>query len=240
MGPPDEIDVTFDFRRDTPDGKDPDDRSPTLRRYHLLLWNKPLPSGVPFELDVTTPGTYLSLRTALGDFGLSSDTIIHSYSQWPRMREIIDQIPSEETEEFMRVGSTIGSRIVFPGFRVDGKMTINQRRGCHPRIWDRFDLTLECIRRHYLGEPSPLDETLARNADFFSLYRDFRGYVEFFLLRDLVNMTDLTPRFFLPFNDFTASPLPATLDEYVIYRRRSTEFVDARNRRMAAAVEARG
>ena len=51
----DVIDITFDFRSDTPPGLDPDTYSPTLRRYHQLLWSKPLPSGAPFELDVTTP-----------------------------------------------------------------------------------------------------------------------------------------------------------------------------------------
>ena len=55
MGLGEAIDITFDFRSDTPPGKDPDARSPTLRRYHQLLWSKPLPSGAPFELDVTTP-----------------------------------------------------------------------------------------------------------------------------------------------------------------------------------------
>jgi hypothetical protein len=38
-------------------------------------------------------------------------------------------------------------------------------------------LTLECIRRHYLDEPSPLSDTLARYADFFGLFGDFAGYV---------------------------------------------------------------
>jgi len=39
------IDITFDFRSDTPGypKKDPDALSPTLRRYHKLLWSKPLP-----------------------------------------------------------------------------------------------------------------------------------------------------------------------------------------------------
>jgi hypothetical protein len=36
------IDITFDFRLDTPNGKDPDSFSATLRRYHKLLWSKPL------------------------------------------------------------------------------------------------------------------------------------------------------------------------------------------------------
>ena len=36
------IDTTFDLRTDAA-GKDPDTYSPTLRRYHQLLWSKPLP-----------------------------------------------------------------------------------------------------------------------------------------------------------------------------------------------------
>lgn len=52
-----QIDVTFDFRSDTPPGMDPDARSPTLRRYHRLLWSKPLPSGRAFELDDALPAS---------------------------------------------------------------------------------------------------------------------------------------------------------------------------------------
>ena len=40
------IDTSFDVRTDSR-GKDPDTWSPTLCRYHQLLWSKPLPSGVP-------------------------------------------------------------------------------------------------------------------------------------------------------------------------------------------------
>jgi hypothetical protein len=64
------IDITFDFRSDTPGyGRpraDPDASSPTLRRYHQLLWSKQLPSGTPFMLDVTTPGAYLHHLSELG------------------------------------------------------------------------------------------------------------------------------------------------------------------------------
>jgi hypothetical protein len=58
--------------------------------------------------------------------------------------------------------------MIFPANKVDRKQTINGARGFHPRISDRFVLTLECIRRHYIGEPSPLAQTLARYGD--SLY----------------------------------------------------------------------
>lgn len=59
------IDTSFDFRSDSRLGRDPDSDSPTLRRYHRLLWSKPLPSGRPFELVDTRPGGYLYHRSDL-------------------------------------------------------------------------------------------------------------------------------------------------------------------------------
>jgi uncharacterized protein DUF6994 len=99
-----------------------------------------------------------------------------------RLPLVNDQIPEVEREEFMRRGYTIGGMMVFPSQRVGGKMAINSARGFHPRIKDRFDLTVECIRRHYLEEPSPLGDALARYADFFGAFGDFAGYVGFFHL----------------------------------------------------------
>jgi hypothetical protein len=60
------IDVTFDFRSDTSPGKDPDARSPTLPRYHQLLWSKPLPGGAIFDLVDITPRIYLHHRVPFG------------------------------------------------------------------------------------------------------------------------------------------------------------------------------
>jgi hypothetical protein len=43
------------------------------------------------------------------------------------------------------------------------------------RIADRMDLTLECIRRHYAGEPgSPLSDVTTNYADFFKLFGTFK------------------------------------------------------------------
>ena len=238
MGLGEAIDITFNFRSDTPHGRDPDAFSPTLRKYHQLLWSKPLPSGAPFELDVTTPHHYLHHRSELGEFSLSSDAVIPSFSRELRLAHIIDQIPEVESEAFNRIGYTIGGMMIFPDIRVGGKMTINGARGFHPRIKDRFDLTLECIRRHYVDEPSPLSDTLARYADFFGLFGDFAGYVDFFHLQDLVSVATPTVRFFTPFEDFTGSPLPGTLDAYVVYRQRAIEFIESRNRRIAAHIGA--
>ena len=124
--------------------------------------------------------------------------------------------------------------MIFPGNRIDGKPTINGARGFTGRIADRFDLTLECIRRHYLNKPSPLDDTLARYSDFFALFRDFEGYVDYLLLQDLVEADRSTIKFFMPFDDFKTPSVPGNVEEYVAYRQLSIAFVDARNRRIEA------
>jgi len=227
------IDVTFDFRLDTPPGRDPDAFSPTLRRFHQLLWSKPLPGGAPFTLDIDTPRCLHHL-SELGEFWLSSDAVIPSWSRWRKMAHLIDQVPEAEREEFMRAGYTIGGMMVFPAKKVDGKQTINGARGLNVKIADRLDLTVECIRRHYLGEPSPLGDTLSRYAGFFRLFVDFAGYVDFFLLQDIVNETSCTVRLFMPFDDFAGSPLPKTLEAYVGYRERAMDFIESRNARIAA------
>jgi hypothetical protein len=55
-------------------------------------------------------------------------------------------------------------------------------------------------------EPSPLAATLARYADFFALFDDFGGYVDFFLLQDLVTTVGAKVRFSMPFDDFNHRP----------------------------------
>ncbi len=137
-------------------------------------------------------------------------------SRW--LAPIIDQIPEVEREEFMRIGYTIGGMMVFPANRVDGKMTINGARGCHPRIKDRFDLTVECIRRHYLERAQPAGRHARPVRRLLRPVRRLRG------LRGLLPPAGpgqrgrFAVRFFMPFEDFTASPLPATVDAYLGYR----------------------
>lgn len=224
------IDVGFDFRTDAA-GKDPDSHSPTLRRYHRLLWSKPLPSGEFFDLSGTTRGVYLHHRSALGEFFLSSDSVMQTFTRWPALKPITDQFPESENEAFRTIAYTIGAMMVFPGNQVDRRWTINQARGCTRAISDRFDLTLECIRRYYLGSGSPLSSTLARYSDFLALFDDFQGYVSFFLLDDLVT-DDLSVTFFMPFDDFHPPSVPNEVGVYEEYRRRSIEFIEARNRRI--------
>lgn len=226
------IDVSFDFRTDA-GGKDPDDASPTLRRYHRILWSRPLPSGKSFGLSDCERGVYLHHRSQLGEFWLASDTMMPTFSRWTILEPIMRQLAEEEHEAFLGTVYTIGGMIVFPGNRIDRMMTINGARGFNRSIADRFDLTLECIRRHYLLESSPLGATLARYSDFFALFGDFRGYVEYFLLDDLVH-ADGTIDFILPFDGFRSGAVPTDFVSYVEFRRRSIDFIEARNARIAS------
>ena len=149
------------------------------------------------------------------------------------MSHIIQDMPEWEVNQFFSICSTIGAYIVFPSRRIDGKPTINGARGLHHKIRDRFDLTLECIRRHYGGQVSPLSETLARYADFFALFGNFEGYADYFLLKDLVSKDGTSVSFFIPFRDFDGSPLPGNVYEYRSYKDSLVSFVIARNDRMA-------
>lgn len=227
------IDTTFDFRSDA-GGKDPDSCSPTLRKYHRLLWSKALPSGKMFDLDDTVPGKYLFHKSELGQFLLTSDSVMQTFTRWKKVRSLISQFPEEEHAAFQAIGYTIGGMMVFPGNRVEGKQTINGARGCNHKIADRMDLTLECIRRHYSDETNPLADTLSRYPEFFSLFEDFRGYVDFFLLHDLVT-ENYSVRFFLPSDNFGQSSIPVDKAGYIQFRQRSIEFINARNRRIEFA-----
>lgn len=224
------IDTDFDVRTDA-GGKDPDTASSTLRRYHLLLWSRDLPSGTRFELSDTVPGIYLHHRSGLGEFWLSSDGVIPTFTRYAAMAHIVEKVPDEQNEQFLHIAYTIGGFLLWPGNRIDGNLTINQARGWLRRISDRMDLTLECIRRYYVGLDSPLGATLARYWDFFALFGDFGDYVDFWLLQDLIN-ADGGVEFFLPFDDFRAPHIPQSLDTYLIYRRRTIDFVQARNQRI--------
>ena len=99
-------------------------------------------------------------------------------------------------------------------------------------VADRLDLTLECILRHYRGEESPLGDVLARYSEFFALFEDFRGYVDFWLLQDLVDDNYSAVKCFMPFDEFKTPAKPQDIDTYREYRRLNIEFVQARNRRI--------
>lgn len=225
------ININYDFRTDS-NGGDPDSQSATLRYYHKHLWTKALPNGELFCLDDKKEDAYLYCKALLDEYFLSSDVITHSYCKWVRMKHIIEKTPKDEIIEFFNAGCTIGSYIIFPGNRINNLPTINQERGCNKKINDRFDLTLECIRRYYIGEENPLSETFTRYDNYFKLFKDFKGFCDFFLLNDIVSDDYTTVKFFLPFDGFIYNPLPSDVAEYLIYKNNSVEFVKNRNNRI--------
>jgi hypothetical protein len=229
-----QVDVSFDYRSDS-QGKDPDIFSPTLKLHHKVFWSKPLPNGSIFEL-VSEPTRYLVHRSKLGEFCLSSDTISNSLRHQKGMSQIIAQIPSEQLDAFQALGATAGAVTLFPANKIDGGLTINVARGFNSLIGDRFDLTLECIRRHYEGGTSPLSETLKRYSAFFQLFEDFKRFSEFFLFQDLVE--DGSIKYFLPFGgEFSRRANPRTVEEYYQYMKATMTFVEARRLRIGSSLK---
>jgi hypothetical protein len=226
-----DIDIEYDFRIDAND-RDVDKYSDTLRSYHKILWSKLLPNGNNFSLD--TKKSYLSCKIETQKYFLSSDSIVCTYFKWKReqIKNIIKQIPENEINDFRNIAYTIGGYIIFPCNRINNLPTINQERGINKKIDDRFDITLECIRRYYNNETSPLGETLQRYKYYFDLFINFRGYCDFFLLQDLTSDNYSKIKYFLPFNDFEQHPLPKTVEDYLKYKNNSIEFNKNRNKRI--------
>ena len=112
-------------------------------------------------------------------------------------------------------------------------MTINGARGFNTKIADRFDLTLECIRQHYLNGSSPLEDTLNRYSDFFQLFGSFSGYVNYFFLEDLVSSNYDSINYFTSTPiDLERSPIPQTKATYLQYMENSIQFLINRNNRI--------
>jgi hypothetical protein len=218
------IDISFDVFSDTPVGRDPDAHSPTLKRYHKLLWSKSLPNGGYFGLSDATKGVYLHHQSDIGEYHFSSDAISSTFVNYKKMAPIISQVSRDEVNNFYSLSSTIGAYIIFPSKKINRKMTINGARGTSGKIKDRFDLSLECIRLHYAAEESPLGETLKRYSAFFNLFENFSGYVDFFLLQDLVSEDYTSVNFYLPFDGFIRSPFPQNIDEYRLYKKKGDGF----------------
>ena len=143
------------------------------------------------------------------------------------------QVPTDGKQHRLPGLGYCGAVVNGPGNRIDGKWTINQARGCSGRIADRFDLTIECVRRHYEGDTThPLGDVLARYGEFFDLFGSFAGYVDFWLLDDLLDV-DGGVKFFLASDDFTLPAVPRSREDYVAFRDRTIEFVTARNHRIS-------
>jgi hypothetical protein len=252
----DEMDVDFCFYDDPDVGGDPpayangcdaDRYSIRLRRSHRDLWSKELPDGNLLTLqpndggwlDVSSPHSLSSIGTRL-----SSDTIATPHERYERrgMHLLWGALSAAARTNYKRRFYTIGGFLVFPQRRD----SINVSRGRTASIQDRFDLTLECIRRYYSGETeasvNPLGAVLLADAEFFKLFgqgaEGFAAYTTWFHLDGLVvdgevrTFDDVDGRSW----KFTWSPLPTTPETYRQYLDKVGRFVDQRNRSIDQAV----
>ena len=62
-------------------------------------------------------------------------------------------------------------------------------------------------------------------------FEDFMGYVNFFLLQDLVD-ENLHVKFYLPFDNLKKSPSFSSVDDYLKYKNAVMNFIQARNKRI--------
>ena len=151
------------------------------------------------------------------NFRFGSDSILASL-RYVRYREMLEEVSKtipkykEFIESFIHKTYTIGGSIIFPK-----ENSINRARGVNPFIKDRWDLTLECIRKYYKNEDSPLYETLVMNKEFFDLFVDFKGYVDFFFLQDCVSEDYKTVIFWIGDGDLSKNPMPKSVDEYLLW-----------------------
>ena|SRR5690554_2109347 len=225
-----EIDINFDFRKDSICG-DPDTDSPKLYEIHKHLWSKNLPNENAFKIEMLLiGGKYgrILLKNNLYD-NLSSDRMCPHFVGKYKGR-FDGWLTDEECENFKHIVRTIGGHIVFPAHKKNG-FTINQARGVNRKICDRFDLTLECIRLYYLNEKSPLYDSISRYREFFNLFVNFQNYINFFLLQDFVN-EKYEVKFCLPFDNFERSPLPQNIEEYKSYKSETIDQILKRNNRI--------
>lgn len=204
---------------------DPDVFSKKMKEYHKILWSRQLPNGEYFDLNLRDRPNDLIWKGWI--FGC--DNITNSF-RFNKNIDLINKIKESLIdyrafmENYSRKAYTIGGSIIFPKMRG----SINQMRGLNPYIQDRFDLTLECIRLYYLNKTSPLYSVILKNKSFFDLFVDFKGYVDFFYLQDLVE-EKYSIKFWLGFNDFKLCPLPKDVEEYLSCINKQLEFVNKRN-----------
>lgn len=240
------IDTAFSFTEDTEGfwnnfwdnnyglgagSRDPDSESQTLKSYHRFLWSKPLPCGDIMQLELGGEANYLTWR----DFRFGSDSLIVSF-RYQRNADLLKKVASSVPDyhafvkRYLLKSYTIGGMTIFPKH----KNSINQAKGCNKYICDRLDLTLECIRRYYAKEQSPLSGILEMDANFFKLFVDFRGFIDFFFFQDLVLEDYSEVKFWIDNGGLdTLYPVPKTVEQYLKFIDDELTFVEKRNARIA-------
>lgn len=133
---------------------------------------------------------------------------------------------------YLQKANTIGGFVLFP--RHDN--SINQKRGKRP-IDDRFDLTLECIRRMYdsgfSSSNHPLFDISEEDKEFFRMFGSFKEYAKFFCFEDSWvtegHVLNLLDNKLLDDWDFSREPLPQDSKQWWRFYENIMNRLNARN-----------
>jgi hypothetical protein len=77
---------------------------------------------------------------------------------------------------------------------------------------------------------------MERYESYFKIFDNFQGYIDFFLLQDLVSSDYSSIKYLIPFKDFDSPPLPCSAEEYVTYKGNMIKFITKRNNRILNTV----
>ena len=72
--------------------------------------------------------------------------------------------------------------------------------------------------------------------DFYALFNDFKGYVDFFYLQDCVTKDYKHVHFWIGNGVFDSHPLPHNAEEYITWIEKELSFVKKRNKRIKEMV----
>lgn len=229
------IDTKFSYAKDEKvNGRDPDKYSLKLKVDHCIMWNRELPNKKYGKLSLgIIDGKILGFVNGK-EYVFSPDCITNSFLNWKKKIETKEDI-TIYVNNYKSVDYTIGSSILFPVTDDNGSsgFTINKARGLSPKICDRIDYTLECIRLFYLDKSiaTPLSSCLSSYSHFFDWFLDFENYVKFFYLDDLVSSDYKQVKSFIGTIDFS-NPLPNSIN-YGTYLKNITTFIIERNKRIS-------
>lgn len=195
----------------------------------MMEWldGKELPDGQVIHL--TRAGKYLLKKE---DIRLSGDNVFTRFTgRVPDLMDELEEIKGSEWKAYqqriIRNGWRIGGEILFPRHR----NSLNGMRGFSRQIMDRFDLTLECIQNFYEDKNSPLSWVLEMDREWFELFVNFQGFIDFFLLNDWVD-----ENYQVIDQLGTGNLLPETVSELEAWHIRMEELVEARTLRIVADV----
>ncbi len=232
-----DINIHLDFTKDSVKNNikgDPDIFNNTLRIYQKELYSRE-----KLCLDFGNRMDYDYLIYKEKNIRFASDCIINMNEMYKEYKEthekyfsICSNYYKKLYQEYLDTARTIGGEIIFPKHRY----SINQCRGVYRQIKDRFDLTLECIKRFYEHiQPNPLEKILLMDKEFFGLFgtgvRGFEKYVNFFFLDDLVK-DGKVDFFFGTYNDdiFNHSPFAWKQAEWEQLLEKQMVFLEKRNK----------